>query len=84
MSQFDAELLAIERTLGARPLDLATLRAAVAAYARARRTDATPEALVRDLKRSFESLIRDGEAEAFAIRTDAVTLAISIFYRGTR
>ncbi|MDQ4080282.1 MAG: hypothetical protein M3125_05935 [Gemmatimonadota bacterium] len=84
MTNFAAELLAVERALSARPVDHVALRDAVAAYARARRADATPEGVIRDLKRAFEPLIQEGHAEAFTLRTDAVTLAISIYYRGTR
>lgn len=82
MANFSAELLAVERALSARPVDHAALRDAVVAYARARRADATPEGMIRELKRAFEALIQEGHAEAFTLRTDAVTLAISIYYRG--
>jgi hypothetical protein len=84
MADFAAELLAVERALSARPVDHVALRDTVAAYARARRGDATPEAMIRDLKGAFEPLIQEGHAEAFTLRTDAVTLAISLYYRGTR
>lgn len=84
MGQFDAELIAVERALAARPLDHAALREAVAAYARARRNDPTPEAMIRDLKRAFEPLVQEGHAEALTLRTDAVTVAISVYYRGNR
>ena len=84
MPNFDAELLAVERVLSARPLDHTALRDAVAAYARVRRNDTTPEAMIRDLKRAFEPLIQEGHAEALTLRTDAVTVAISVYYRGNR
>jgi hypothetical protein len=84
MPNFAAELLAVERALGTRPVDYAALREAVAAYARVRRNDSTPEAMIRDLKRAFEPLIQEGHAEALTLRTDAVTVAISVYYRGNR
>ena len=84
MPHFAAELHAVERALSARPVDHVALREAVAAYARVRRGDATPEGMIRDLKHAFEPLIQEGHAEAFTLRTDAVTLAISIYYRGSR
>jgi hypothetical protein len=82
MANPTAELLGVARALGERPLDHGALRTAVAAYAQSRRNDATPEVMIRDLKRAFDPLIQEGHAEALTLRTDAVTLAISIYYRG--
>jgi uncharacterized protein YbjT (DUF2867 family) len=83
-ARFADDFRAIERALGERPVDHVTLRQAVVAYARARRNDPTPEHMIRDLKAAFVPLIKEGYAEAFTLRTDAVTVAISFYYRGER